>query len=879
MKFIFSIIAARALILGLQSPNTIYASGEDFEITNEDTDLNVAIDPPIRISLFETSQQLSDSGVDAFLKAASAVATSRMQAYFAFEYDSKQYIFERVEFEAIKVEPLVSGRRNLRVFEREEANLVNRENLLSNGGHSAYNRTMEVMEVENDQNRHLQTVEYGTAFTLGGNFTFGAIPAAPSAELNRKLQEDMLKNLWPLRLAIQNQNNAELNPRATKPFLAEVLTPEPTPSPSKAPIKALTTSPTTSPTNISATAFPSGNPIDSHSPIHSSPPTEVSSLGPSKSPDTPNGFTGMLPVIISAGIFAVIAIGLVGFYMKGRSNKDKLRISDPKLLIHKSFDCGDSGLNVDDGSLMQIGAGSTKDIESGESGSLNDSVDSSNFANVDQSITTSETVKAGNVIDTPKKVLQTWFKMSPAKSVGKVLYKKTPTKEPEHEVLPFPVKLNNSACSESSTSLFDNIDDVDVASPVTTKFPSPQSIQSDEKRAPIKAPLVATLQGSPVTKAHFGKDSDQITSTPSPASRRLNSMKGSEQQATPGSASRRLNASPVVTVTPSKVSKEEFDQEWREVLPFNWNPTPAKSETKWSKKKKQKDASKSNNDIDIEGSFPTFDIVDDPPISPPTQRISRANSSILDASLGTSMHSILSANQSGNDMHPMDWSNKGSEFDSTSVGDSTFTDGDGTGKYPSQDFQWQRRLNPYSIDDSDNLSRNKDNVTPNSESSRKSLGSRSLGSSPSSKGSSKQLIHDIVWLEKKIADVRARVDRLDGDESQTTGSLPTSPTASDIMNRSARSPASTGSSISANIICRDVLAPPGKLQIIIRSTKDGPAILHVKPGSILNGQIFAGDLIVSVNDIDTRAYDAEGVTELMAQKSNSERKITVLHAV
>ena len=90
---------------------------------------------------------------------------------------------------------------------------------------------------------------------------------------------------------------------------------------------------------------------------------------------------------------------------------------------------------------------------------------------------------------------------------------------------------------------------------------------------------------------------------------------------------------------------------------------------------------------------------------------------------------------------------------------------------------------------------------------------------------------------------------------------------------------SMGSPISANIVCRDVIAPAGKLQIIIHSTKDGPAIHSDKHGSVLEGKIFAGDLILSVNDIDTRAFDAEAVMELMSKSSDGERKLTVLHAM
>jgi C-terminal processing protease CtpA/Prc len=80
-----------------------------------------------------------------------------------------------------------------------------------------------------------------------------------------------------------------------------------------------------------------------------------------------------------------------------------------------------------------------------------------------------------------------------------------------------------------------------------------------------------------------------------------------------------------------------------------------------------------------------------------------------------------------------------------------------------------------------------------------------------------------------------------------------------------------------NIICRDCYAPPGKLHIVIHSTKDGPAVHTVKPGSSLEGHIFAGDLIIAVDNVDTRAYTAEQVMKMMAAKSSFERKITVLH--
>ena len=77
-------------------------------------------------------------------------------------------------------------------------------------------------------------------------------------------------------------------------------------------------------------------------------------------------------------------------------------------------------------------------------------------------------------------------------------------------------------------------------------------------------------------------------------------------------------------------------------------------------------------------------------------------------------------------------------------------------------------------------------------------------------------------------------------------------------------------------IRRDVVAPPGKLGIIIDTSSQGPIIHIVKPGSALEGLVFDGDLIIAVDDEDTSDWSAHYLTKLMAQKSKYERKITVL---
>ncbi len=74
----------------------------------------------------------------------------------------------------------------------------------------------------------------------------------------------------------------------------------------------------------------------------------------------------------------------------------------------------------------------------------------------------------------------------------------------------------------------------------------------------------------------------------------------------------------------------------------------------------------------------------------------------------------------------------------------------------------------------------------------------------------------------------------------------------------------------------NMLAPPGKLGIIIDTCSEGPIVHSIKGGSSLEGLIFKGDLIVAVDDEDTTEWSAHYLTKLVAKKSNMTRKITVL---
>ena len=76
---------------------------------------------------------------------------------------------------------------------------------------------------------------------------------------------------------------------------------------------------------------------------------------------------------------------------------------------------------------------------------------------------------------------------------------------------------------------------------------------------------------------------------------------------------------------------------------------------------------------------------------------------------------------------------------------------------------------------------------------------------------------------------------------------------------------------------RDVIVPPGKLRILVANTQGyGPAIHTIKPNSPVEGLLFVGDIIVAVNNTNTRKSKADEITRLLRVTVKEERKITVL---
>jgi len=72
-------------------------------------------------------------------------------------------------------------------------------------------------------------------------------------------------------------------------------------------------------------------------------------------------------------------------------------------------------------------------------------------------------------------------------------------------------------------------------------------------------------------------------------------------------------------------------------------------------------------------------------------------------------------------------------------------------------------------------------------------------------------------------------------------------------------------------------APAGPLGIIIDTTAEGPMVHAIKPTSELLGSIAPGDIVVGLDNIETRQMTAPALTRLMARKSQqTNRRITLL---
>ena len=73
-----------------------------------------------------------------------------------------------------------------------------------------------------------------------------------------------------------------------------------------------------------------------------------------------------------------------------------------------------------------------------------------------------------------------------------------------------------------------------------------------------------------------------------------------------------------------------------------------------------------------------------------------------------------------------------------------------------------------------------------------------------------------------------------------------------------------------------VMAPAGKLGIVLDTTLMGPMVNKVKPESPMAGKLFSGDVIVKIGDEETRAMNAAAINAIMIRTANAERTLIVM---
>lgn len=79
------------------------------------------------------------------------------------------------------------------------------------------------------------------------------------------------------------------------------------------------------------------------------------------------------------------------------------------------------------------------------------------------------------------------------------------------------------------------------------------------------------------------------------------------------------------------------------------------------------------------------------------------------------------------------------------------------------------------------------------------------------------------------------------------------------------------------LVNHDVLAPPGKLGIVFRGSASGPKITRLHPDSVVAGKISVGDIILAVDDVDTRSFNAKQLLLCLQKKTKKERVLSVQH--
>jgi len=151
----------------------------------------------------------------------------------------------------------------------------------------------------------------------------------------------------------------------------------------------------------------------------------------------------------------------------------------------------------------------------------------------------------------------------------------------------------------------------------------------------------------------------------------------------------------------------------------------------------------------------------------------------------------------------------------------------------------------------------------------KDVASRMSITTNGSNSTTHRLIKDLVWLEKRIANHRK--------ESSKDSELQQSQTGLSTIPQDSKQEHENGLPSMKSILIRDFELSPGPLNFSIDTVTDGPAVSNLDEKSeLFNSGLRKGDVIIAVDQYDTRNMPAEHVQKYMINLKTS-YKITVLH--
>jgi len=80
----------------------------------------------------------------------------------------------------------------------------------------------------------------------------------------------------------------------------------------------------------------------------------------------------------------------------------------------------------------------------------------------------------------------------------------------------------------------------------------------------------------------------------------------------------------------------------------------------------------------------------------------------------------------------------------------------------------------------------------------------------------------------------------------------------------------------ASSIIREITAPPGKLGVVLNTSQKGPIVQSVAPGSPLEGMVWPGDVVISIDGMKTSKMSAASLMEYMEKNLFKKRKLTMM---